>query len=110
MGVRSEPTKRTADERASSPTTGEPEAKRVRADVAVAADADAAITEAAPVEAESVEAVEEIDMSTLPAEVVGASVKLEKEFKEEPFTYLSAEDKEVALVLCVCVFSRTDSR
>lgn len=40
-------------------------------------------------------------MSTLPADVVGASVKLEKEFKEEPFTYLSPEDKEVALVLYV---------
>ncbi|KAK4700923.1 multisite-specific tRNA:(cytosine-C5)-methyltransferase, partial [Phenoliferia sp. Uapishka_3] len=89
-------TKRTADERASSPVTGEPDAKRVKVEdpVVPISEAEAAVPEVAAPEADAAEI-----MSTLPIEITGGPNTGGKgtEFKEEPYIFLSPEDEQVKL-------------
>ncbi|KAL8280323.1 hypothetical protein RQP46_007240 [Phenoliferia psychrophenolica] len=104
----SEPTKRTASARASSPVSGEPDAKRAKAEeptvvveetkmeeepVPISA-AEAAVPESAAPEDES-----KVDLASLPAEIVGvpSSGKGNGDFKEEPYIFLSPEDEQVKL-------------
>lgn len=61
-------------------------------------------TPAAEVKAK-VEVAEDVDVSKLPADVVGTMGKTAP-FKEDPFTYLSPNDEQVKT--CLCVF-RCDS-
>ncbi|SCV69372.1 BQ2448_2392 [Microbotryum intermedium] len=79
-----ETTKRTADD-----VEVAPEAKKAKSEPEEQAEA---IFEEATVE-------EEVDVSTLPAEVVGANVFSTKtrDFKEEPFIYLNPEDEQVKI-------------
>lgn len=81
-----ESTKRT--ERADSPSTAQPEAKRVKTDAEVSEDVD--------ILPPPVVVAAEVDLSTLPAEIVGAAVNTgSKEFREEPVVYLSPDDEQV---------------
>ena len=100
---RSEVPKRTATERASSPVVGEPSSKRARQEDAIADDTPVDSPAAEVEEAEpKAEVVEEIDVSTLPAEVAGTTSKAAA-FKEDPFTYLSPEDDQVKTCLYVAL-------
>lgn len=83
----SEPTKRTADERASSPIAGEPDAKRPKQEEAVV---EAKMDEdPVPVALELAAPEDEIkvDLASLPADAAGvpASTKGNGDFKEEPY-------------------------
>ncbi|KAI5478817.1 tRNA (cytosine-5-)-methyltransferase [Pseudohyphozyma bogoriensis] len=92
--------KRTASDRA-SPVPDEPSAKRTKADdeTPVAETAAEALEEAA----------EAVDLTSLPADVVGGAVKgvNKGEFKEEPFIYLPETDEEVKL--CIDFFGLSPS-
>ena len=90
--------KRTVTERAASPLADEPATKRARQEDAIADDTP--VTEVAA----KVEPAADIDVSTLPADVVGTMGKTAP-FKEDPFTYLSPEDEQVKT--CLYVVCRT---
>lgn len=96
----SEPLKRTASARGSSPVADEPDAKRVKPEVNE--DSEEVLDPVAPKEDDA--SLPVVDLSTLPPEIVGlpaVKVKGPSDFKEEPYIYLSPDDDQVKLCLYV---------
>jgi hypothetical protein len=80
-------------DRSVSPTADGPEMKRARAEE------EETIAVDTPEEPIPAAVVDDFDSSALPAEIVGGG-KI-AQFKEEPFTYLSADDEQVKLCMYV---------
>lgn len=93
IAIVTESVKRTVDERAASPIAGEPSTKRTKSEEE---DSDSAL-----VSLPKVDLSDDVDVSTLPAEIVGTVNRAPAEFKEEPYIYLSPQDEQVKMCMYV---------
>lgn len=92
--------KRSVEDRAASPIPDEPSAKRAKEEDVVETIADASVV-ASTSDSKPEVVDDEMDVSNLPADIVGTINKAPAEFKEEPYIYLSAEDEQVKMCMFV---------